>query len=378
MIGVDNSYLFDIEIGNFRDFVSFEDKLYFNVNEYAGGILPDFNLKFFTNNPKIKTVLHEGTLIKAKLGRTYNSLDDLFLYCTSSDSVELGDQGEFFNVSGFVAPLKYVMNPTSAIYNKSAVAAVLEVAGKYFKKIESNITTSFDTQKWVQPYKTNKEFISKTIYRADLGASFPAIAITMDGKFILKDILKDKKTDPVWNFTRIADPSKSNNITYLGDAPLSSNNGIINAILGRNFNFASYILETEEKVTQAITSKNVLANTERIGGIQDLADKKLAGIMQTENVHANYNKSYYQNITNLLNLSRFEVFLTTDGVYYKIRPLDKVYFAGRTIDTTAPRNSSSDTSSGQYYVTQTSRTIQNRLFYATVKLNRESPNGVQP
>ncbi len=376
MIGQEGSYLFDCEIEGNKNFIEFEDEFFFRVSEFAGGILPEFEMEFITRNNNIMKLMHEGTLIKGKFGRDINSLSDMTLFCTSSTGVDNGNGYTRFIIVGFCINIDYVRSPILATFkNMSAIEAVLAVAAKNFKKIETNITKSNDSQNWYQPNITNKNFISKTLYRADLGAAFPAMAITLEGKFILKDVVKDLAKKPKWKFVSTVQNQKDpNEISYITDAPQSSNSGIINAMIGYGFDFKSMVAETEEKVTAVIQSRNVMANTGKVGGSKTSNRKQVIGITQNENHHDNYQKSYNYNLFSLMNLSRNEIPFTIDAAYYAIRPLDTATFFGG-VD--ANTGAADENTAGAYFVTQVVRQIENRHMHTTVKISRESVNGVR-
>lgn len=382
MIGIEGDYLFDCSISDVKDFIEFEEQFIFIINEYAGNIIPDFQMVFVSKQAKIAPLLHEGTLIKAKIGRTYDTLQDMQLYVTTFDSAKHGESHELFTISGFATPVSYPCDYKSASFSKtSAISAVIQIAKKTFKSVITNIDTSLDTQTWIQPFQSDRETIQKIIYRADLGDSFPASAITLDGKFIIKDIKKDLKTNNSktgkvydWKLVRNADEKGGREISYVGDAVLTSNSGMINKIIGYGFTLKSLILDTALFKEADISSSSVLANSNKVGGLTGVNKKKFAGLQQTENTHANYHKSYYYNITQLLSLSRIELHATVDNRYYPFMPLDKFMFIEADVNNS---KLSDEYKSGMYYASFISRTIQERKMMTTIKLNRESMNQVK-
>lgn len=379
MIGSEGFYYFDCSIADFNDFIEYEDTFSFKISEFAGGILPEFDMTFVTSEQRITPYLHEGSIIKAKLGRTRETVKNMTLYCTSWVSGEHGTNYRIFNVKGFAVNIDYVNSPVIKSYTgKSAVEAVIECAKTVFgSKVISNITKSFDSQNWYQPNITNKNFITKTLYRADLKTSFPAFAITMDGTFILKDIIKDlsnKNTD--WYFVKSRrEVPLANEVQYVGDANVVSNVGIVNKIIGYNFDFKSMVIETEEIVSELFKRKNILVPTSKLGGSKTANPKQVVGIQQTENVHENYHKSYNHNLINLLNLSCTEVPFTVFDPYFDIKPLDKARFYRTGVTKSVGDKQSTfsdDYSSGDYFVTNIVRQIENKKFLTTVKISRET------
>ena len=75
-----------------------------------------------------------------------------------------------------------------------------------------------------------------------------------------------------------------------------------------------------------------------------------------------------------MNISRYEIPITIDAVYYDIKPLDKALFLG---NVNAVTGASSDSTAGTYYITEVVRQIENKHFFTSVKLNRESVNEVE-
>lgn len=378
MLGTVGQYLVDFQIGDVKNFVNPDDYFAFTVNEYAGNIVPEFSLTFITNNNDLGGLLHEGTLIKCKIGRTIDTLQDATLYCTQWDSAKQGANSYIYNISGLCTTLNFACDyKYNSILKKSAIEAVIEVAKKNFKVIKTNITKSLDSQNWIQPHQSDKEFIQKTIYRSDLGSSFPACAITFDGKFILKDIkldLADKNNLFDWKFIRNSQPKNDKEINYVGDMAFSSNTGLVNKIIGYGFDMTSLVIDTVTTVKASIDAKAILANTKKVGGVDTISRKSMSGLQQSDNVHVNYNKSYYYNLTNVLSLSRVEAHLSFENKYFPIKPLDKVMVMEADIHR---ENTSSEQQSGIYYVTFVSRTIQLKQLITTIKISRESVNQVK-
>lgn len=378
MLGTVGQYLVDFQLGSEKNFINPDDYFSFTIKEYAGNIIPEFDLTFISHNNTLEGLLHEGTLIKCKIGRSVDTLQDATLYCTVWDSAKQGGNSKIFNISGFCLPLTFAVDyKYSSIVKKSAVEAVIEVAKKTFKVVKTNITKSNDSQNWIQPHQSDKDFIQKTLYRADLGDSFPAMAITFDGKFILKDIKKDladKNNLFDWKFIRNSQPKNDKEINYVADPVFSSNTGLINKIIGYGFDLTALIVDTAKLVESKIDAKPIMANAKKVGGVETSTRKKIAGIQQTENVHTNYQKSYYSNLTNLLNLSRVEAHFSFESKFYPIKPLDKVMLMETDIH---QGMTSSENQSGIYYVTYVSRTIQLKQFITTIKVNRESVNQVK-
>lgn len=376
MMGVDGNYLFDCAIEDIRDFIQVDDTFMFTINEYAGNVLPDFEMVFVSKSDKIMPLLHEGTMLRAKIGRTYNSLQDMTLFVTAWDSAKHSESHRVYKISGFATALSYPCDYKMSAHKKlSAVEVVLATAKKTFKSVISNIDKSSDNQNWYQPYQSDREFIQKVIYRADLGTSFPACAITLDGKFILKDIKKDLKNPKHdWKLVRNSDTKAENEISYVGDAVITSNSGIINKIIGYGFSLKSLFLDAETAVSATVKAESVMANSAKVGGVTGLNEKKMGGIQQTENVHTNYQKSYYHNLTQLLSLSRMEMHVSVDTRYFPFKPLDKIMLSEADLDNS---KLSSEYHSGLYYISYISRTIQARHMVTTLKINRESVNQVK-
>lgn len=376
MIGIEGNYLCDFVINDIKNFIEIDDQFIFTINEYAGNIIPDFKMLFVSKHDELLPLLHEGTLIKAKIGRTYDTLQDMALYVTDWDSAKHSESHRVFMVSGFAVPLTYACDYKLGTYaKKSAIASVIEVAKKTFKTVITNIDSSTDSQTWIQPYQSDREFIQKTLYRADLGTSFPACGITLDGKFILKDIKKDLKNPKHdWKLLRSSPPKADNELSYVGDAVVTSNTGMINTIIGYGFDMKSLFLDAQTSVSATIKSENLLANSSKVGGLIGTTTKKLAGLQHTENVHANYNKSYYQNLTQLLNLSRVELHVSVDSAYFPFKPLDKIMLSEADISNSKV---AAEHHTGIYYVSYISRSIQARQITTTMKLNRESLNQVK-
>lgn len=375
-IGVEDQYILSLTIGDNSDFLDADDLEEFTVVETAGNSLPEYILNFKAKDESIMKRLNEGNLIKAQFGRTKNDLKDINLSTSKIRSVKEGEEERFYETKGFAADINYITDHNTQITEeKSGVEVALEIANNNFTNVVSNIFKSSDKQRWIQYSISDKSFMNTCLLHSDLGSSFPLYAITADGTFILKDIVKDMVRTGLpydWKFSRIAlDPT---DIVYDPDCSLSSKAGFINNWMGYGKEILG--LNTETGVISSIIEnpETILALSSSVDKNQSIGDRFAGTKIINENVHENYWAAHNHNLLSLANLSKVEIALSFFDEYRDVKPLDLVMFTDQATDFTL---SAGEYQSGLYYVSAVIRTVQGRRMVTTVLLNREALNQVR-
>ena len=98
MIGVEGQYIFRFSIGEFEDFISNDDLVYFNLIEEAGNVLPTFELTFTSANEKLLSTLNEGNILQVSFGRELDHLIDVELIISKNNSNRAGEDLREFNL----------------------------------------------------------------------------------------------------------------------------------------------------------------------------------------------------------------------------------------------------------------------------------------
>lgn len=374
MITISDQFVLSLTIGNKKDFIQVEDLAEFTITEYAGGLLPTYILSFLTADESILSLLNEGNNIFIQYGKNNNSLKDSILFTGEISSNKEGSDKLFIEISGFAVSLRYITEPYSLITDKlSAIEALIATAKIDFKRVDTNIEKSKDVQNWIQPGISNRAFISHLMMRQDIMPSFIGVAIKADGTFLIRDILKTIKGEPKWKFLHSSEKG-SNIINYNSDAAINSKPLYYNNWTGYekekfvlNFNTGAM-----EKVSTKFEPKIALAK--EIDKDKTIKKRFNGFEIKNESVHENFWSSYDHNLVNLTQLSKVGLILSSMDEYRDVSPLDYVYFNQ---EDTKGNGASSEYTSGPYFVTRVSLSIQERRFVEVFTLNRESLNGAR-
>ena len=68
MIEIQGQYIFDMQVGNYKDFIESRDLVEFTLIEEAGNTLPSFDLKFRFSIPELRSYLIENNVIRITIG----------------------------------------------------------------------------------------------------------------------------------------------------------------------------------------------------------------------------------------------------------------------------------------------------------------------
>lgn len=379
-IGISGQYYCQFDINNstsddFIDFIDEEDLLSFTLIEEAGNILPTFELSFLTDDEDIFPLLNEGNDLEVKLGLTYNDSVSIALAVLKLDSIPQGNNFRMIVVSGVLSQIVYLTNPNLQITTKqSGIEAMIATAKKSFTIDKfSNITNSLDSQLWIQRNQSDRSFINTIWLHANLQPSFPAIGITSQNTFIIKDIKKDLLAPYRWRFTNKV--INSNDIYYDGDPKITSNTGFINTWTGYGKQKLQYNIDDALDTSIQTIGQPVMALTNQLArrsGVTKLFDG--VGVVNT-NVDPNYWQTYLYNLTYLSLFSAVQLDLSFTNKFTPIQILDQVMYKDKSVST--PTTATSQFNTGKYYVSRVARTISAKNLNTVVTLCRESLNRIQ-
>lgn len=376
--GVKGQYFLNFKFGENSDFIDKEDLVDFTVFEYAGNLLPTFKLNFRTQDESVITRLNEGNNIQAQMGRTQDDLIDVTLNISSVKHSKDGSDFVYFETSGFASEIDYVTDHTLRITpEQSAIETIIQVANENGFTVDSNVQSSNDSQKWIQPNVSSKVFVNDTYMRSDLGDSALGLAITADGKFILRDILehinRPSSNRYDWKFTK--NPQGPNEIAYSPEMYIESQSGFINNWLGYGRNIKLINNETGEVQNILDQPDVILALTNQLDKKPSISDQRYGGSrFQNTSVHENFWSSYNHNLIFLTNLSKIENVVHFGERFFLIRPLDLVMYA---VESTASNKISSEYTTGLYMASGVIRKFQSNAASTSVILNREAFNNVR-
>jgi hypothetical protein len=372
-IGVVGAYLFKFSLNNNNDFIDEPDLISFSIHEQAGNLLPTFELNFLTDDETIFPLLNEGNDLQVSFGSGYNDLVTIPLATSKVQSVPSGSAKRQITVMGLYSAIPYITNPNMQITNvQSGISTIIQIAGKSFN-VQSNIQSSTDSQSWIQHTQSDKSFIDDIWLHCNLPNSFPALGISSQGNFILKDIKTDLKNPYRYRFTQIV--KNSNDIYFDGDPVLTSNTGFINSWVGYGREKIIQNVDKGTDSTEQVIPKPVMALTSQLAkaaGINSVFD----GIgIQNSNIDTNYWNSYLNNLTYLGMFGALDVTVSFQNKFIPIQILDQINFKDQKIDQQYP--TTSDYNTGIYYVSKISRNVGNKAFNTVVSFSRESFNGIQ-
>jgi len=374
LIGVDGKYIYSFSVGGQTDFLREEDLVEFTLIEEAGNVLPTFLLAFYTSDESILSYFNETNTLQVSFGRTLNEQVTVPLAVQTSTIRRQGQGKRLIQLNGLYGALGYVGDSKKSVHaNKDAVSVIREKASTYFNYLSSNVQSSQDSQTWIQPCTNDRKFINELWLHCDLGNGIPAIGITSQGDFILKDIRKEGRNNTKWRFTYQGE--QDIDVSYDGDYQFDDSTSFINNWVGYGRKKNIYSIENGQLDELLIKPEPLVAMTNKIARNQDVQSRFAKVGMISKNVHANYWSSALQNLTNLAQLSSNKVTLSFHGKYYPMQVLDKVFFADDELNSDG--SAANGYYSGIYFITKVSRSISSRQITHLIELSRESANDVK-
>jgi len=379
MLGVDNQYVlrFSIPLGTvekpdnrFTDFMVESDLELFHIHEEAGNVLPTFAAIFYVakDNKDLLKYLNEGNSLEVSFGRTTESMIDCSLLITKYDHQRSGQNNYRIQLAGMYSARDYTAPKIEIHPNQSGVEVINSLTDKYFK-VESNITKSADKQNWVRHNISGRKFVNDVWLHSWLPKSFLTCGISSDGKFILKDIVKEvvNKREQGWDWRFTPKVVEDNDIAYDGDYFLNTESGFINHWVGyglrtQEFNQESGIDRSIfEEIKPLLTQSKALLRSEEIQ--ERIGESRVLN----DNVHGNYWRAYLKNMQYLAVFGSVKIILSFHKEFYPVKVLDLVMF----IDYEIGEQSATGSTSGLYFVKEVSRVIAERQLTTTVVLCRE-------
>jgi len=371
-ISIKDQFYLSFSVGDFNDFVQLEDLVTFTEISEAGNSIPTFEIVFWTSEESIYGLLHEGNEISISFGKNVSEARDYFISVTKLEA-KVGQGRSLFRVLGILGNLGYVSNPKKRIVGPVSgveVAAILAEENGF--DFDSNIETSKESMRWIQPNITDRKFLSDVLRHSYVENSFISFGISSDNILVVRDIRKMVKTDPVWVFTQSL-ATQDNEIMYDSDPDYETNTGFINYWAGYGQEKLVFSLENEDFKFVSEDVRPVIALTDQIARKAGQEKRFQTSALQNENTHSNYWKAALQNVVNAAIFGSHKITLTFRQIFRDVRLLDLVSFADFSI---SDNRSSSQAQSGFYIVSKVARTVKNKQLTTTVVLCRESANDV--
>jgi len=378
MIGTENKYVFRFSLGEDQDFIDEPDLGKFTMIEESGNILPTFHLTFMTRNEKIVPRLNEGFPLEVSYGKDSQNLIDVSLAPTRVQSFRKGEGRRQVGVTGLMSANPYVMESDIFISQEKSALEVMRDQIQGIFTPDFNRQRSNDSQIWIRHNQTKKKFVNQLWTHADLGNSFPAVAISADGRFIMRDVIQALNEDFKWRFVPDPDNNNPQDIYYNANYDTDNMSGFINGWFGYGREKSVFDMEEGSHSFQASEVEPILATTGKLAKRADIEKRFSNTGAVSQNTHPNYWQSALHNISNLVTMGAVKLVLTTENIFFNIRPLDLVMFRDTTVDReNVGEGNSSEFNSGLYLTGKVVRTVENRQFLTTVEIMRESFNNVQ-
>lgn len=375
MIGVEGQYRFSFSVAGKRDFVMSRALDRFLLVEQAGNVLPTFELVFWTVDDEVLKYCNEGNDIDVEFGVDAGSTENTTLRITKADFARMGEDKRYVYLEGIYSAPKYIANNRLQITDeKSAAEVIREVARRHFE-VKGNLSKSNDKQRWVQSNVSDKKWVNELWMHMDLGDSFPAVAIGVDGAFQLVDVKKHLGgQDYAWRFTmRPRDQAKD--IEPYGNVQFGSRSGFVNQWVGYGRKDVKYKVEAgESEETDNDDAAPLLATGSSLGRSADVGIRFGRVRQANENQHERYWEAKEKNLQRLAVMSAFRARCTFTLKHKPIRPLDLLMILD---DTPGDRGQNAGTHSGLYLCSKVVRELTSDNYFTRVEAVREAMNEMQ-
>lgn len=366
-IGLDGQYHLSIDKVSFSE----EDFINIKIFEYAGLQLPQAILIFSTSDAEMRATLHAGKIINISLSASENDGNvPLQFKVVDTDSSPQGD-GEYVIKVTLEQALEGI---TSTSVSKSYLGtspSVIEELCREFVHVDNQARGASDSQAWVRPMQTARDFIRAVWLRSKLTASTLLMSFNIDGELRLRDTKSLMKRSADYDYRTLSSiTDEERDIGILGSVNERSASGLLSHVAAAGRKMYTYDPSTGENVLlQADTHLSFLASR----GTLETGTRNITAMQQsfTDNVHSGFEQALLDNKANLARLSTVEVPIFTTGRYIPIHPLDIVMH----LEPSSSSSESVDAGSGLYVVAKVIREIGRKTLDTTIILNRESRNG---
>lgn len=394
-IEVAGQFFFRFKLGDLEDFIHEDDLIEFTFIEQVGNVLPTFQLTFKTHSDSVLQLLNEANDLQVAFGQTVEELFEASLVTTRFESKKIGRNQRLVSAIGLLSAMDYLANKKIYISpKKSGIEVIkdvitgqrenLRVGGRVGQSDnttvliypDTNLQESSDLQNWIQPNRSDKQYVSDVWMHTSIPNSFVACGISSDAQFIIKDIgsLAGAKNAFDWKFTTT--PEDSNDIVYDPDTPeLVAQTGFINQWLGYGREYLELSMEAGTSKLISDEARPILALTDQVARRAGQERRFHSTKMRNENVHPEYWSAYLRNLIGLATMGSIVQTVAYSNTFKPTRILDLVMFKDE--DISNPNiNESASYHTGLYVISKVSRTLMNKQLATTVDICRESLNEV--
>lgn len=348
--------------------------------EVAGAGLPMFRGLLTCYDHEVRAMFHEGTKLNLKYSDDRSDGPEYIDTTIILTKTMVTRTDSTYNIvfTGLYDAMSYLVeHKQRAFRDKSAVEVMLEVAKDHFpaSRVSSNVPKSEERMTWLQAAVPDKKFVADTWLHSDLPDSFPLLGITVDGRFLIRDmkaLIREYKAQPRWEFFQnVADDSDPRKLWYNGDYVITNNSGFMNHWLGYGNTLDVRDVELGEYEEVLEHSAPQLAKSASFTRMAEADGRRGTPQWLNDNVHPRYWHAYQQNSTQLALYSTVTVDLTYDDkLHQDMRLFDLCYFA----ESKVTKDHYDNPFTGLYVIAKLSRRFTDNGVTTTVQLSRETLN----
>ena len=131
---IDGTLYFDIKIGDYKDFLSFEDLISFKMVQHSGAGTVSFAIAFRTSNEKIKSLLIRNNPVIIYLGPNKENCEVITTYPTKTDYDQGSSENQYSIYFESVINYPFITERASNAYKGTSKEVINEICKKYFNK----------------------------------------------------------------------------------------------------------------------------------------------------------------------------------------------------------------------------------------------------
>ena len=372
MIYIEGNYLFDIQVGKYKNFLHWDDLIEFTSIEDSGCVLPVVDLIFKFNLDDVRNYLVQNNVVTITFGTSYDDMRT-FSYRIYNQNVSKHGNGYWLATLYLMYDaVPFLQGTQTKSYKGNSVSVIHDVVSPYFN-FQTNVTTDNSNQTWLQCRESTRDFVTNTWLHASIPDSFPAVAITKDGKFKYRDMVKDMRTESKWIFS-YKTPSQPREIRVSGSPELLNDTGTVNILTQSKRNLI-YDMESGKTEEYILERQPMLANTTNIEEVTS-DPKDSTKYMTNSNVHTSYWDSYSRNVGLLTYFSGVRVVISY--LSYLRDDMEVLDIASFLDHNQINAQETEGLYSGKYIISKIVRTIDaNKNLQTHIVLSRESLNEVR-
>ena len=317
MINIQNQAVVEFTLGSYtlKSVHEFKGLL---ISETVGLGIPIFQITLRQNNFKLYNEIKVGRNCTIKFGHTIETLNQFNFVVVNYSYGQITNEGALLTISGMLDVRDFITQPKTDFFNNKATYQVLGALN--FVKPKINYISD-DTQIWLRPNITEKEFAEELLLHSHIPDSFVIFGLNIKKELIVYDAKKKFAEEPKTTFINKPSQSPPSIVSY-DNFTLESDNAIINHFLTDRVQPIQ--TNTDWKINY------ITADTKAINGknYYEVANKRmLPPKIDCGNCHGNYYNAEIYNLTKWSQLLNHNIYLTITQAFLTeddLTLLDKV------------------------------------------------------